>query len=83
MGLILCSRVKHDVGHITQVCVVPEYRGTGLGEALMCASAADLQHRGFALLSLTVTEENRGAVQLYKTLGFSTERVFDAFVWEG
>ena len=83
VGLILCSSVKGDVGHITQVCVTPEYRGHGLGEALMCASAADLRRRGFYMLSLTVTAENRGAVQLYKTLGFSTDRIFDAFVWEG
>lgn len=83
IGLILCSRVKHDVGHITQICVLPEYRGYGIGEALMCASAQDLQRRGFDLLSLTVTEANRGAVHLYKQLGFSTDRIFDAFVWEG
>lgn len=83
IGLILCSRVKNDVGHITQVCVNPEYRGLGLGEALLCASATDLQRRGFSMLSLTVTEANRGAVRLYETLGFHTDRVFDAFVWEG
>lgn len=83
VGLILCSRVKNDVGHITQVCVVPEHRGLGLGEALLCASATDLQRRGFAALSLTVTEANRGAVRLYETLGFHTGRIFDAFVWEG
>jgi hypothetical protein len=23
VGLILCSRVRGDVGHITQVCVLP------------------------------------------------------------
>jgi hypothetical protein len=34
-------------------------------------------------LSLTVTEANRGAVELYLHLGFETKRVFDAFVWEG
>ena len=83
VGLILCSRVKNDVGHITQVCVNPEYRGLGLGEALLCASATDLQRRGFSMLSLTVTQANRGAVRLYETLGFHTDRVFDAFVWEG
>src|SRR6202008_3062929 len=25
IGLILCSRVRHDVGHVTQVCVLPDY----------------------------------------------------------
>ena len=83
VGLILCSQVKHDVGHITQVCVLPEYRGHGIGEALLAANAADLRRRSFDKLSLTVTEANHNAVELYKRLGYAIERVFDAFVWEG
>ncbi len=83
VGLILCSRVKDDAGHVTQVCVLPEHRGQHIGKALLIASANELRARGFSLLSLTVTEANRGAVDLYKRLGFSTERIFDAFVWEG
>jgi ribosomal protein S18 acetylase RimI-like enzyme len=83
VGLILCSRVRHDVGHVTQVCVLPEYRSHGIGEALMAATADHLRQRKFTLLSLTVTEANTRAVDLYLRLGFDTKRVFDAFVWEG
>lgn len=83
VGLILCSQVKHDVGHITQVCVLPEYRGKGIGEALLEANVEDLRRRAFGMLSLTVTEANHGAVELYKRLGYTVQRVFDAFVWEG
>lgn len=83
VGLVLCSRVKDDVGHVTQVCVAPEYRGRRIGEALLHAPANELRRRNFSLLTLTVTEANRGAVELYKRLGYHVERVFDAFVWEG
>jgi ribosomal protein S18 acetylase RimI-like enzyme len=83
IGVILCSRVKEDVGHVTQVCVLPEHRGRGIGEELIAASAAELRKRGFTALSLTVTEGNKRAVDLYKKLGFDVKRVFDAFVWEG
>jgi ribosomal protein S18 acetylase RimI-like enzyme len=83
VGLILCSRVKSDVGHITQVCLTPDYRGRGIGEALIAASYTSLRKRSFSALSLTVTEANHGAVELYKRIGFETKRVFDAFVWEG
>ena len=83
VGLILCSRVKNDVGHITQVCVLPEHRGKGVGEALLAANVQDLKRRRFSKLSLTVTEANKSAVDLYKRLGYHIERVFDAFVWEG
>ena len=82
-GVILCSRVRYDTGHVTQVCVLPEYRGLGLGKALLAASVRNLRQRKFSALSLTVTEANTPAVELYKRLGFETKRVFDAFVWEG
>jgi ribosomal protein S18 acetylase RimI-like enzyme len=83
IGLILCSRVRSDVGHVTQVCVLPEFRAHGVGKALLAATSADLVRRKFSMLSLTVTEANKGAVDLYLHLGFATQRVFDAFVWEG
>jgi ribosomal protein S18 acetylase RimI-like enzyme len=83
IGIILCSRVKHDVGHVTQVCVIPEYRGKLVGEALLAETARSLRRRDFTLLSLTVTQANDRAVALYERLGFGTTRIFDAFVWEG
>ena len=83
IGLILCSRVRDDVGHVTQVCVLPEYRSHRIGESLLASTTANLRQRKFSLLSLTVTEANVRAVELYLRLGFETKRVFDAFVWEG
>ena len=83
IGLILCSRVRNDVGHVTQVCVLPEYRSQGIGEALLAATSTNIRKRGFTMLSLTVTEANAGAVALYRRLNFASKRVFDAFVWEG
>jgi ribosomal protein S18 acetylase RimI-like enzyme len=83
VGLILCSQVRPDVGHITQVCVLPEYRSSGIGEALLAASTRNLRTRGFHFISLTVTEANDRAIALYKRIGFESTRVFDAFVWEG
>lgn len=83
IGVILCSRVRSDVGHITQVCVLPEYRSKKVGAALIATSAAALRRHNFSALSLTVTERNTRAVELYLQLGFSVQRTFDAFVWEG
>ena len=48
IGLILCSRVRGDVGHVTQVCVLPEYRSRGIGESLLAASALSLRKRNFS-----------------------------------
>jgi len=83
IGLILCSRVRGDVGHVTQVCLLPEYRSQGIGESLLAATAGSLRKRGFSMLSLTVTEANTRAVALYRRLNFESKRVFDAFVWAG
>jgi ribosomal protein S18 acetylase RimI-like enzyme len=81
-GLLLCSRVRDDVGHVTQVCVVPEQRGRMIGESLIGLCTQELRARNFSALSLTVTEANLKAVELYRRLGFVTKRRFDAFVWE-
>lgn len=83
IGLILCSRVRKDVGHVTQICVLPEYRSHRIGESLLAATNGSLRKRNFGLLSLTVTEANSKAVALYRRLNFESKRVFDAFVWEG
>lgn len=83
IGLILCSRVRGDVGHVTQVCVLPEYRSRQIGESLLAATVGSLKKRNFSALSLTVTEANERAVALYRRLNFETQRIFDAFVWVG
>ncbi|MBZ5654619.1 MAG: GNAT family N-acetyltransferase [Acidobacteriia bacterium] len=83
VGLILCSQIRPDVGHITQVCVLPEYRSAGLGVVLLAATTRSLRQRRFQAISLTVTEANDRAIALYERIGFESTRVFDAFVWEG
>ncbi len=55
----------------------------GIGENLIAHTWNSLRNRNFSLLSLTVTEANHRAVDLYRQLGFVEMRVFDAFVWEG
>jgi len=82
IGILLCSRVRGDVGHITQICTLPEYRGRGIGEHLISHCHADLASRGFSELSLTVTGENDRARALYERLNFRQVHSFDGFVWE-
>lgn len=83
VGLILCSQVRADVGHVTQVCILPEYRSAGLGVVLLAATTRSLRERGFKAISLTVTQANDRAIALYHRIGYDSVRVFDAFVWEG
>src|ERR1700688_3055694 len=81
VAAVLTSEVSPGVGHTTQICVLPGYQGHGLGRMLMQTSADALRSMKFRELTLTVTTENRSAVQLYESLGFSTIRTFTAGVW--
>lgn len=81
-GLLLCSRVREDAGHVTQICVAPEHRRKGLAKALMLECARNLARRNFCLLTLTVTASNTTAVTLYERLGFRGTHRFDAMVWD-
>jgi ribosomal protein S18 acetylase RimI-like enzyme len=81
IAAILTSEVSPGVGHTTQICVLPGYQGHGLGRMLMQTSGETLRSMKFKELTLTVTSENYGAVQLYEKLGFTTIRTFTAGVW--
>jgi GNAT superfamily N-acetyltransferase len=81
-AMLLCSRVRPDVSHITQLCVNPALRGLGLGHLLLQTAAASLLHRGFTSISLTVTEANTQARRLYDSLGFRTLHRFEAMTWD-
>jgi ribosomal protein S18 acetylase RimI-like enzyme len=80
-ALVLCSRVRNDTAHVTQICVAKEYRGLGLGTLLLKSSAAELRRRRYSTLTLTVTEGNTEAVALYQKQGFHIKHIFDAMVW--
>jgi ribosomal protein S18 acetylase RimI-like enzyme len=82
-GLSLASIVGPESGHITQICVAPQLRGSGVGYELLRDSLATLRQHGCRRVSLTVTAANREAVELYEQIGFRTLRKFSAYVWEG
>ena len=82
VGLILCSRVREDVAHVTQICIVKEERGRGLGRMLIENCAASLKPQGFRALTLTVTAGNEEAVSLYRRANFQVTHDFDAMLWE-
>lgn len=62
------------MGAIQNLGVVPEFRGRGLGAALMQKALAGFQRAGLHRSFLEVTAQNSGAVQLYKRLGFARAR---------
>jgi len=81
-GMSLASIVAPGIGHITQACVAPSHRGTGLGYELLRRSLVTLAAHGCHKVSLTVTSSNSEAVSLYRKMGFVNRRDFAAYVWE-
>ncbi|MFP5207637.1 MAG: GNAT family N-acetyltransferase [Acidobacteriota bacterium] len=82
VALVLGSRVSAQSGHITQLCVHPGYRRRGLGRLLLSVAAFSFMRQAATEISLTVTEANRQAIQLYRDEGYACRHIFDAAVWQ-
>jgi ribosomal protein S18 acetylase RimI-like enzyme len=82
IGLCLSSTVGAGAGHVTQICVAPDRKGSGLGYELLRRSLGVLRESGCTEVSLTVTASNTEAVRLYERTGFHTMRTFSAYTWE-
>ena len=81
-ALVLASRVSEQSGHLTQVCVHPAFRRRGLARLLLAQAAFSFMRLGASEISLTVTEANAEAIQLYKDEGYQSAHSFDAAVWQ-
>ena len=70
-------RIMNDYGHIADdvpsfaISLYKDFRGLGLGTALMQKMLAELRERGFERASLAVQKANY-AVKLYENVGFRT-----------
>lgn len=82
VALVLGSRVSPQSGHLTQVCVHPAFRRQGLARLLLNLAAFHFMRLGATEISLTVTEANSGAIELYRDEGYTTAHTFDAAVWQ-
>jgi ribosomal protein S18 acetylase RimI-like enzyme len=81
VGLVLGSRVSPESGHITQVCVHPGYRRHGMARMLLSVAAFHFMRQGAQEISLTVTQANQQAIELYMSEGYTCNHRFDAAVW--
>ena len=79
-GVLLCSRVAQEVAHITQLCVAPGFRGRQLGRLILYHTMRSITQQRYSAITLTVSEANTAAMNLYTTAGFSARHRFDALV---
>ena len=69
-GTIQGVRVNRHYGGIQNIGVTPFHRGQGIGAALVAAALTGFEQQGLPRAYLEVTARNKGAIRLYKHLGF-------------
>ncbi len=75
VGGAVWARVMNDYGHIADgipslaISLYEQYRGYGIGTALMKRMIVDLEEKGYEKTSLAVQKANY-AVKMYKNVGF-------------
>lgn len=62
--------VMLDEAHITNIAVHPEYRGIGLGNAIVEELITEAKRNNVAAMTLEVRMSNLPAINLYKKYGF-------------
>ena len=60
-----------DEAHITNVCILPGFRGNGYAYALMRELIHVSKEHGATAMSLEVRVSNKAALKLYKKCGFT------------
>ena len=75
--IVASAMVGHD-GHrgwVYYVAVDPDWRGQGLGRAIMAAAEDWLRQAGIAKLQLLVRRDNAKASAFYETIGYDEAQV--------
>ncbi|MBH9964807.1 GNAT family N-acetyltransferase [Bacillus haikouensis] len=65
--------------YISQVGVIPEWRGKGIAASLTCKCLEECRQDGMNSVTLHVNQNNPGAIRLYERLGFETVRTRGRF----
>ncbi len=81
-GFITVSKVSPAGAMIPQISILPSHQGRGLGKALMTRALSALAAQGYLRVGLTVTVENRRALEWYQREGFRLRKEFAAYVWQ-
>ncbi|XRP96724.1 KEOPS complex subunit Pcc1 [Methanocaldococcus sp. 16A] len=66
---------KREVAEIHEIFVAPDFRGKGIGTALINKAIEYAKKRGRNIVELWVGVENKKAIEFYKKLGFEEKEV--------
>jgi mycothiol synthase len=79
-GRIVGAALNWDEGYVKDLVVHPDWRGRGLGKALMVQTLGEFSRRGLPRVTLKTDSNNpTGAWKLYERLGMGVERTYVIF----
>jgi len=68
------GKLEREDYYVSNVAVYPEFRGRGIGKALMLEAERLTRESGAERIVLDVERNNERAIAIYKRLGYSVER---------
>ncbi len=83
VGFILSMLRKSQLGHIISIAVHPEYHRQGIGTELVKRSMSVFRQQRVTGIRLEVNVENRGAISLYRSLGFRVDQRIPDYYLDG
>lgn len=81
-GVLLATKIDQDTGMIPQFSVRRDCQGRGIGSRLLAEYLKEAADKGLKRVSLSVSQANQRAFDLYRRVGFEPEKRFHALIWE-
>jgi mycothiol synthase len=79
-GTIVAAALNWDEGYVKDLVVHPDWRGRGLGKALMYETFGEFKRRGLPRVTLKTDSNNpTDAWRLYERVGMGIERTYEIF----
>lgn len=79
-GKIVAAALNWDEGYVKDLVVHPDWRGRGLGKALMYQTFGEFRRRGLPRVTLKTDSNNpTDAWRLYERVGMGIERTYEIF----
>ena len=83
VGYVIARVESGNLGHIISIAVHPDFRGLGIGKALLEKAEETLRDLGCYRVYLEVRVSNRIAVNLYRKMGYVFVRVIEGYYSDG
>lgn len=83
VGYVSAIGEGKGIAHLCSLAVHPNFRGRGIAKRLLLSLIEELKNRGFKNLHLEVRVGNKGAIALYRSVGFKPAGLAPSYYHDG